>query len=110
MGKVTPIRPHRPVVSGDVLNAQVEHLKDCCTDRVELLCGYRVESLGGLPYVFERLSEIVPPGRRNELSHSIWYVTRTLLRSLTEANMLAVLTCAMVLYERYTAESATSLT
>jgi hypothetical protein len=95
MGKVTPIRPRRPVVSGDTLAARLAQLRHNFADRGELI--------GGTPYVFERLAEIVPESRRDELSHAIFYVTHVL--DLTQANLLAVLTCAMVLRERYLAEA-----
>ena len=96
MSKVTPIKPRRPCASRDYLNAQVAYLKHNCGDRVQLL--------SGLPLVFERLAEIVPESRRDELSHAIFYITHQL--DLTQENLLTVLTCLMVLFERYTAESA----
>jgi hypothetical protein len=67
-------------------------------------CGDRVQLLTALPVVVERLAEIVPPHRRDELSHSLFYIRNEL--DLTQETLLIVLTCLMVLHERYTAESA----
>lgn len=96
MSKVTPIKPRRPCTSRDYLNAQVADLGHNCGDRVELL--------SALPLVFERLAAIVPESRRDELSHSIFYIRNQL--DLTQENLLTVLTCLIVLFERYTAEGA----
>jgi hypothetical protein len=98
MGKLVKLpRPRRPKVPPrSLLDAQIASLTAECTDRVELL--------EGLPHVFAGLVEIVPTARRAELSRSLCYLTHEL--DLTSANLRTVLICALVLYDKYTAESA----
>jgi hypothetical protein len=79
-----------------LLDAQIQFLADECASRTELL--------EGLPHVFAKLVEIVPHRRRAELSKSICYISHEL--DLTAHNLRTVLICTMVLFERYTAESA----
>jgi len=88
--------PKPTVPPRELLDAQIKFLATECADRTELL--------EGLPGVFAKLVEIVPPWRRAELSRSLCYIGHEL--DLTAANLRTVLICALVLFDRYTAETA----
>ena len=61
-------------------------------------CGERVQLLTGLPLVVERLAEIVPPiGATNSATQ---FSTSRHQLDLTQENLITVLTCLMVLFER----------
>jgi hypothetical protein len=60
--------------------------------------------LEGLPGVLAGLIAIAPDRERAALSRAIFYVDHEL--DLTAANLRTVLICALVLFDRYTAENA----
>jgi hypothetical protein len=98
MGKLIRL-PHPPkpkVPPRALLDAQVQFLADECASRTELL--------EGLPGVFAKSADIAPRKRRAELRKAICYIAHEL--DLTAHNLRVVLICAMVLFERFTAENA----
>lgn len=91
---ITPLR---------LLEAQVKHLEVECAERIHESV-HQIELLEGLPGVFAGLIKIAPAKERAALSRAIFYVDHEL--DLTAANLRVVLICAMVLFERFTAENA----
>lgn len=91
---ITPLR---------LLEAQVKHLEVECAERIHESV-HQIELLEGLPGVFAGLIKIAPAKERAALSRAIFYVDHEL--DLTAHNLRVVLICAMVLFERFTAENA----
>jgi hypothetical protein len=86
-----------------LLEAQVKHLERECAERIHE-CAHQIELLEGLPGVFAGLIALAPAKERPALSRAIFFVDHEL--APTAANLRCVLICAMVLFDRYTAENA----
>jgi hypothetical protein len=91
---ITPLR---------LLESQLKHLEVECAERAHE-SAHQIELLEGLPNVFARLLAIVPAKERTALSSAIFYVDHELDK--TAENLRVVLICALVLFDRYTAENA----
>jgi hypothetical protein len=81
--------------------------KSLLLDQIQFLateCESRTQLLEGLAGVFAGLVAIVPRRRRSELSKAICFISHEL--DLTAHNLRVVLICALVLHDRYVAETA----
>jgi hypothetical protein len=89
------------------LEARVRCLEIECSRRIEEIAieyTHRTELLGGLPFVFGELIKIAPPKERAALSRAIFAVGHNM--DLTAETLRAILTCAMVLQDRFLAKGA----